>query len=366
MKIIEVVQHLAPGGIETLVLELQKVYQSLDKVIIISLENNQQQALTDWQRLEDVQCELIFLNKQPGLKYGIVKQLIALFKQHKPDAVHTHHIGPLLYAGLAAKHLKLQSVIHTEHDVWHLQSSRKRHLLQYALLNYIKPKLVADAEYVGKALSKLFPKHRNHVISNGIDIDAFYPSSLVTARKKMGLPTDVKIIGCAARLVPGKGHLALLTSLTKLPSSVHLALAGDGPLKAALMKQCKKLKVEQQVHFLGSLDNMAAFYRCLDVFCLASEAEGLPLSPLEAQACNVPVVVTDVGGCREAVCPHTGLLVRPKDQEALTNGLKTVLSRKLLMLNHRPRDFVKKEHSLRNMAHLYRQLMIKRGNEKWL
>ncbi len=357
MKIIEVVQHLAPGGIETLVLELQKIYSKADKVIIVSLENNKMHALSKWARLTNLQCELVFLNKQPGLRLDTIKQLIKLFARQRPDVIHTHHIGPLLYAGLAARHLNLTSIIHTEHDVWHLQSNKKHRFLQKVLLSYIQPKLVADAHYVGEALSKLFPKYQNHVISNGIDVETFHPGDLFIARNALQLPQNVKIIGCAARLVNGKGHPYLFEAMMSLPDEIHLVLAGDGPLKPLLMTLCERLNIQDRVHFLGSIDNMTTFYQSLDVFCLPSEAEGLPLSPLEAQACNIPVIVTDVGGCNEAVCAHTGKLIPPKSIDALVNALSQTLEKEDLNLKFRPRDFIHKEHSLNNMASQYRDLM---------
>ncbi|WP_191600477.1 glycosyltransferase [Marinomonas algicola] len=368
MKIIEVVQHLAPGGIETLVLELQQVYSKVDQVIIISLEGQEQQAMEKWHRLTNINCTLIFLDKRPGIQLGVIRQLTKIFKTNRPDAVHTHHIGPLLYAGIAARHAGIHSVTHTEHDVWHLQTNRKRFFLQRVLLQYVKPTLVADATYVSEALTALFPKYKNQIITNGINIDTFYPSDMATARKALTLEplSNVKLIGCAARLVEGKGHTYLIEALSNLPSNVHLVLAGDGPLRKALEDQCESLGLSKRVYFLGNVDQMANFYRALDLFCLPSEAEGLPLSPLEAQACNIPVVVTNVGGCKEAVCPNTGILIPAKDANILTLALTKGLSKKSINFTSRPRDFVTKERSHTSMASMYRALMQEKGEKKWL
>jgi glycosyltransferase involved in cell wall biosynthesis len=70
---------------------------------------------------------------------------------------------------------------------------------------------------------------------------------------------------------------------------------------------------------------MPTFFHALDVFCLASMREGLPLSPLEAQACGRNIVLTDVGGCREALAPE-GRLVKAGDADSLANALNDQLN----------------------------------------
>ncbi|TDP01071.1 glycosyltransferase [Marinomonas balearica] len=359
MKIIEVVQHLAPGGIETLVLELEKAYQNIDHITIVSLEGQQSKAEKQWPRLLQTKCDMVFLDKQPGLQWSVVQTLTSLFKKHKPDAIHTHHIGPLLYGGLAAKRVGIRNIVHTEHDVWHLQQSRKRYLLQSSLLSVVKPTLVADAKYVGRALSILFPKYKNCIIPNGIDTDKFSPGSQFQARSALSLPQKSGLVGCAARLVQGKGHTYLFNAMLDIPKDIHLALAGDGELRQELEDGAEALGLSDRIHFLGNLDNMCDFYRSLDVFCLPSEAEGLPLSPLEAQACNIPVILTDVGGCEEAICPDSGMLIPAKDSEALA----LAISKKLLIDEDKipPRQFVASQYSLNKAAQSYRTLMLKLG-----
>ena len=95
---------------------------------------------------------------------------------------------------------------------------------------------------------------------------------------------------------------------------------------------------------------MTTFYPLLDVFCLSSNNEGLPLSPLEAQACGVPAVLTDVGGCKEAVCSETGIIVEPNDPILLSQALLRSLNQQT---NHSPREFVEKQRSMKNMINQY-------------
>lgn len=357
MKIVQVVQHLAPGGIETMVLELQKVYQRTDEVIIISLEGHLNDSMKRWPRLYGLNCQLIFCNKSPGVSLKLIYELIALFRKIEPDAVHTHHIGPLIYAGTAARLAGVKQVVHTEHDGWHLEASKKRQKLQRAVLGFVKPRLVADASHVAHILQKYFPKQPLNIILNGIDTRRFRPGRHIKARKELELPEQKIIVGCAARLVNGKGHTYLLDALARLPGNIHLALAGDGPIRCDLMAQARQMGIMHRVHFLGTVENMPTFYHALDLFCLPSEAEGLPLSPLEAQACGVPVLITDTGGCKEAVCAETGLLVPPKDSDALARGVLKLLKRFTRAKQKSPREYVLKRHDLYKVARDYRMLM---------
>lgn len=357
MKIVQVVQHLAPGGIETMVLELQRVYQKTDEVIIISLEGSYSSCIKRWPLLYGLNCRLMFFSKQSGVQLNLLLELTRLFKNMKPDVVHTHHIGPLLYAGMAAKLANVPTIIHTEHDGWHLQASKRRRRLEGWVLKRVRPALVADAQHVADILSTLFPEQSLNVILNGIDTKRFYPGQHIKSRKQLDLPTQKIIVGCAARLVQGKGHCYLLEAMTQLPDNIHLALAGDGPLRNDLTAQARRLGIINRVSFLGNVETMPVFYHAIDLFCLPSEAEGLPLSPLEAQACGVPVLITDTGGCKEAICQKTGMLVPSKDSQAIAKGILELFQRFSQETTDSPREYVLENHDLSKVAHQYRILM---------
>ena len=151
---------------------------------------------------------------------------------------------------------------------------------------YSGPTVVADAELVAKSIRQYIPLFRPSVIMNGIDTERFQPGQQSMARDQLSLPKDVPIIGCAARLTAVKAHNILISAFSQLPNHIHLALAGGGELEEELKKLAQSLNVSDRVHFLGVVDDMPTFFHALDVFCLASMREGLPLSPLEAQACG--------------------------------------------------------------------------------
>jgi glycosyltransferase involved in cell wall biosynthesis len=113
------------------------------------------------------------------------------------------------------------------------------------------------------------------------------------------------------------------------------------------------LGLDGRVNFLGRVDTMPRFYQALDVFCLASRHEGLPLSLLEAQASGVRAVALDVGGVRDALCPSTGYLIKDGDEAGLTTALDQAISLPCLT---DPRDFVVASRNITAMVRGYDQL----------
>jgi len=353
-KIIHVVQHLAPGGIETLTLELLRFSHPDDRTLIISLEGTKKEALKTWPRLKEYEKKIVFLKKKPGIQFGTILTLMNIFKGVKPDVVHTHHIGPLIYAGCAAKLSGVRARIHTEHDAWHLQNTKRKNT-QNLILKLTKPTIIADAMHVKEQLDNLLSYNKTVVIKNGIDCHKFQPNSQKRACQSMRLPEDKLIIGCAGRLVKVKGHEFAIKSLSLLPKNTLLAIAGEGPERKQLTRLAHKLNVSDRVIFLGQVDNMPTFYQCLNVFCMPSLHEGLPLSLLEAQACNIPVIATNVGAAEEAICPHTGQLIRAGNiPEMVASLLHTLLHPHTAM----PREFIVRNYEISDMAKAYNDLAL--------
>jgi glycosyltransferase involved in cell wall biosynthesis len=351
--VIQVVQHMRPGGIETMALDLISFYEQKERSFIVSLEGDKKSAIDHWPRLKSVENNLIFLNKKSGLKPKLALQLSQLFKKLGADVVHTHHIGPLLYAGVAARLAGVKRIIYTEHDAWHLDDPKQRNLERWTI-RMVRPQLVADADSVADGMRKqLHCKNDIRVIHNGIDTERFIPGDLNAARRKLGLPQDVLLIGCSGRLEKVKGQKFLIQALAQLSDSVHLSLAGIGSTETELRRLVESLNLGNRVHFLGRIDDMPTFYQALDIFCQPSLNEGLPLSPLEAQACNIPAAVTDVGGSRETLCPASGLLMPAGDIDAMALSL-----RKIIFRSHdaNPRRFVQQHGDVRVMAQGYAAL----------
>lgn len=350
--LIQIVQHLQPDGLGHQVMSMHQQLSEHWDCHIISLEGDAEQIRQAWPALRTQAGQLHCLGKSGLFSPLALYRLIRLISHLQPEVVHTHHATSLLYGGLASWFCSASRLIHTEHDAWHLDHRQTRQMTQH-LLNWFRPTLVADADAIADELRLKLPHSQPRVITNGIDTQRFCPGSQGAARQQLGLPLLTPIIGCAGRLDRHKGHRYLLQALQHLPNDVHLALVGSGPEEATLRETALELGLERRVHFLGYVEQMPCFYQAIDVFCLPSLAEGRPLTPLEAQACNKPVVLTDVGGCRQCLAPGGGQLVPAHNTQALCRALQEELESHQVA---NPRHYVLSRASLHHTIAAYNAL----------
>jgi glycosyltransferase involved in cell wall biosynthesis len=128
--------------------------------------------------------------------------------------------------------------------------------------------------------------------------------SQASARRALGLPEDVPLLGSVSRLVSQKRLDRLLDAMVFLHEDAHLAIAGEGPLRGALGQHARTLRLRHRVHFLGYQPNIAPLLDAVDTLVITSDREGMSGAMLQAMSRGVPVVSTDVSGAREALEPE--------------------------------------------------------------
>ncbi len=323
-NVLQLIQHPIVGGLEKMVLTLCQQSKYSNKMALVALEGRTNRALSAWPALSELyhfEC----LDKQPGISYQTVKKLIKLVDEWGIDTIHSHHIGPLFYGAMVKMHRPHVKHIHTMHDAWYLNNFKQR-LLTKLVHSLSKVTIVTDANAVASELTQQTSIKADHVVHNGIDTQLFRPFSKYLARCRLGLPTGIKLVGCAARVEKGKGHIALIDSLKSLPHHVHLVFAGDGSQRESYTEYGKEKSLKDRIHWLGKVEAMPLFYSAIDIFCLFSEREGLPLTLLEAMACNIPVIASDVGGVKEIVSKQSGILLNVNMAHCLPDALQRGLS----------------------------------------
>ena len=348
---LHIVEHLAPGGIETFVLDLLRTGEPHDRVF--SLQGTPTNLAKSWPALGEFSDRIDGFGRKPGVRPGLIIDLARRLRELRPYAVFAHHIGPLIYGGIAARLARVPLLYYVEHDVWHYGNRRHR-LLAMGCFRVLQPRVVAVSEHVRAALAKMMPGMQITVIPPGIATDRYTPDNKNDARNLLGLDPAWQIVGTVGRLVPVKAQDILLRAISRLPERVHCVIAGDGPELENLRSLADELGIALRTHFLGHRNDLWRVYPAFDVFCLPSEAEGLPRTVLEAQACGVPVVATNVGGVSEAICTKVGVLVPPANPIALAQALENVLSRS--GPRQSPRDFVEEHLSLALASQQYRAL----------
>lgn len=158
------------------------------------------------------------------------------------------------------------------------------------------------------------------VIHNGTVSDNFRTDmDRDLLRQKYNIPADARVIGIVARLHPMKDHVTffdVIRMIRKEIPSVHAVVAGDGELKEFLKEYVKKIGIENEVTFLGTVtDALPEIYRIMDVFLLTSQwGESFPNVILEAMSAAVPVVAANISAVSEIIEEgKNGYLVEKKD-----------------------------------------------------
>lgn len=336
---IHIVQRLAPGGIEQLVASLAR--NAGGAIGVFSLEGDMASLEAGWPALADLADKAQAFAKPAGIQPGTVLSLVTALKRLRPSSIVTHHIGPLLYGGLAARLAGVPRHVHVEHDAWHYHDEKARRNANWALA-LCKPQLAAVSPLVAREVNARLG-HLPAVISNGVDMKLYRPGDRKQARARLRIPPDIRLIGAAGRLEFVKGFDLMVSALPHLPQDVIMMIFGAGSELARLKVQAQRLGVSSRVIFAGLSNDMASVYPAFDLFCLPSRAEGLPLALLEAQACGIRAVAHDVGGVSEAVCPRSGHLIQPLGGEHLAAALLDALAETSAQS---PRSFVEARYSL--------------------
>jgi len=172
---------------------------------------------------------------------------------------------------------------------------------------------------------------RGQVVGNGVDADKFTPMPRPEARGRFNLPQDARVLITVGGLVERKGFhrvIACLPELLQAHPTLHYLVVGgpcpEGDMSQALKDQVAGLGLEDRVHFLGSISpkDLKWPLSAADVFVLSTRNEGWANVILEAMACGLPVVASDVGGNAEVVCrPDLGEIVPFDDHAALAAAL---------------------------------------------
>ncbi|MCE2594202.1 glycosyltransferase [Motilimonas cestriensis] len=171
------------------------------------------------------------------------------------------------------------------------------------------------------------------VVGNGVDSHTFFPINKDQARAALGLKESDQVLITVGGLVPRKGFHQVIKALPLLPDEVKYLIVGgasaEGDYQAQLEQLVSELELSDRVLFLGPKPK-AALHKILsaaDVFVLASANEGWANVILEAMACRLPVVASDVGGNREVVAnQQLGLIYPYGDSDALLHSIEQALN----------------------------------------
>ncbi|GHU08829.1 glycosyl transferase family 1 [Betaproteobacteria bacterium] len=271
-----------------------------------------------------------------AMAYAAYPRFAALRRAGRLDLIDAHFAYPDGYAAmLLGRRLNVPVTITLRgNEEGRMRDPRLAPKLRAALMGATRVFAVADS-LRQIALESGVPEERTEVIGNGVDAERFRPRDRNAARTALGLPLDAPVLISVGGLVERKGFHRVIEIMPALcqrwPGLTYLIIGSAGPegdMRAALEAQVEALGLGERVRFLGHLPPAALPepLSAADVFVLATRNEGWANVFLEAMACGLPVVTTDVGGNREVVCrPELGEIVTFGDSAALEAALDRAL-----------------------------------------
>lgn len=263
-------------------------------------------------------------------------ELASVLWRLAPDVVHTHNPKPGVLGRIAGRAVGVPVVVNTQHGLFATPDDR---LVERAVVYGLErlAATCADVELVQnpedlETLARLgVPRRRLRLLGNGVDLARFDPDrwadQRAAVRAELGVGDDDVVVGVVGRLVWEKGYRAVFDAAERLrtlaPAAVVVVIGPTDDAKGdAVDADARADAVRHGVRFAGRRQDMARCYAAMDLYVLASHREGFPRSAMEAAAMGLPVVTTDVRGCREVVeHERTGFLVPVDDGAALAEAV---------------------------------------------
>jgi glycosyltransferase involved in cell wall biosynthesis len=273
----------------------------------------------------------------PRADLRAAKELWRVLRRERPDVLHLHNPKPGLYGRIMGRGARVPIVVHTLHGLYATETDPWAKRLAVYGLEAIAAGC-SDAELVQNP-EDLDLLHRWHIsprarlLGNGVDLVRFDPARFTSeerdaARAALGVAPGTIVIGAVGRLVGEKGYPELFDAVARLDRRRYvLVVVGGQDLskRDALAPHAVDRAQERGVVFLGHRDDLESLYAAMDLFVLASHREGYPRAAMEAAAMGLPLVATDVRGCRQVVdAGRNGLLVPSRDAHALAAAIERI------------------------------------------
>jgi len=291
------------------------------------------------------------------------------------DLIHVHGLNYHTFAAVLAGRWFTKKVVTKlansaqASDIEKMRQDKQLMFAKYMLPTALKSDrfialnstVIQELQAVGVPDWKIIP------LPNGVETD------LITPKSNYMLHDPIRLI-FVGRLHPNKGLDILLNAVAHLKNvhhleNINLQLLGSGPIKDQLMKQAKELGITSLVSFLGETNQVIEVLQQADIFALPSRAEGISNALLEAMACGLPALVSDIPGNRDVIeQPNNGLRFTADDPNSLAQNLLLLLNQPKLreQLGRMARKTVENHYSMDYVADryttLYQDLMA--GNKE--
>lgn len=366
-KILFLTTGLNYGGAENQVVQLCKGLKSRNyEVQLVSMIK----PIAYVEQLEAIGVKVHSLSMRPGVPDPrAIFRLKKIIQTYKPDVVHSHMVHANLLARMTRLFVKVPCLICTAHNI--NEGGKFREWLYRITDSRCDMTTNVSQEAVNRYIEvKAAPKSKITWVPNGINLSAFDFSAReetgMSIRGELGLQDEFVWLA-VGRFVPEKDYSNLITAFSMLlsnhPHSV-LLIAGDGAERQMVERLCESLQMEKRVRLLGIRDDISRLMQGANGYVMSSKWEGLPMVLLEASACGLPIVATDVGGNKEVVYEGiNGYLVKPSNSVQLAQQMRRIMEHsghERQEMGSRGHDYVKEfyniDHIIGRWERLYEQM----------
>lgn len=299
LRVAQVLNRMDSGGIEAVVMNY---YRHVDRDRIqFDFYFAADSAFPQREELERLGAG-IFLVPSYSHPLAYHRALCRAFKAGDYTIVHAHLSTMSVFALFAAWCAGVPVRICHNHTTAHWGEGKKT-LLKYILRPFNKlfaTDYFACGEKAGRWMygNRCFDAGRVHVMPNAIDTKKFEydQAARIRLREELKIPQDAFVVGHVGRFMYQKNHpflLQVFKEILRLRENAFLLLVGEGELQETIRQSVREQSLEGKVIFTGARQDVSKLYSAMDVFCLPSFYEGLPVVALEAQANGLPCVFSD-------------------------------------------------------------------------
>lgn len=357
MKIMHLNSELFLGGdLERIIVDLMVKNTEIPHYLCVINDRWSQEYIEILNKDSLLLCNRKEGTRNPIINIGTIYKACKFIKKNKIDVVHCHDTFSLKFAYLLKKITKVK-VVFTVHDT---------KIYNEALNKYPVDMYITISKTVYNVVNKYVPEEKIKLIYNGVDLEKFSGGRELNVRN-----TDSFKIACVARIVPEKkGQDILIKALDILKnqygfSKFNCFFAGS----AADLKYINELNdliveyhLEENVEFLGNVENIEKLYKDVDIFVLPSRYEGFGLVVVEALAAGCAVVVSKLEGPLEIVKENEeyGLYFEKENHQELAQKLYRLVNdrecRQRYESNNNTLEYLNREYSLENMIKRYNEV----------
>ncbi len=309
----------------------------------------------------DIGVESVTFHAAGRFSFSVIRDLRHYIREHSIDIVHSHGYKTDFLALVASYGLecKIVTTPHgwTENPDFKLSLYEKFDRFMFPFFDRVVPLSDGLMDSIAAGWSG---RSRSVMIRNGVDIGEIEALDQVSAEIEVLKSGGNIVIGYIGRLVAGKAVDVLVRSMALLLNTkTKLLIIGEGDEQPALQVLSESLGVQDRISFLGFRADRLAYLKGFDMFVLPSRSEGIPRCVMEAMAAEVPVIASDIPGCRTLIDgKSTGLLFDMDDEQELARRIEQLIDSPSLRsdLTHKAKTFLKQKYSSERMAQEYEEL----------